>query len=184
MENRLREGGFVGYVNLNTIVNDRGIWPLEFTCRFGYPGFAVLAPLQATPWGELFRAMVTREPLTFLTRPGFSVGLVLTTPPFPYSRHDIAEPVGLPVFIDGEGPGQLHYAEVGSNAEGQLVTSGLYGWTLVATGVQDTIAAARRQAYEAARRVTTPNLRYRLDIGERLIGSDHDWLEQRGFFGT
>jgi phosphoribosylamine--glycine ligase len=35
MAERLRASGFCGYINLNTIVDDRGMWPLEFTCRFG-----------------------------------------------------------------------------------------------------------------------------------------------------
>ena len=61
LEPLLREAGHVGYVNLNTIINEEGVWPLEFTCRFGYPGFAVLEPLQALGWGELFRAMISRD---------------------------------------------------------------------------------------------------------------------------
>ena len=56
LEPLFREAGHVGWVNLNTIINDQGVWPLEFTCRFGYPGFAVLEPLQAIDWAEPVRA--------------------------------------------------------------------------------------------------------------------------------
>jgi phosphoribosylamine--glycine ligase len=181
MESRLRANGHVGYVNLNTIVNTEGVWPLEFTSRFGYPGFAILAPLQDIEWGELFANMVAGGSLKFPTRPGFCVGVVLTTPPFPYTRKQIAEPVGLPVLIDADlDPRHLHYGEVGLNAEGQLVTSGLYGWTLVVTGEGADIAAAQAEAYRQVRRVMVPNGRYRLDIGDRLIQGDYGRVEAMG----
>ena len=63
-------------VNLNLIVNAAGIWPLEFTCRFGYPGFAILDPLQETSWADLFGGMVARSRPAFATRSGFCVGIV------------------------------------------------------------------------------------------------------------
>ena len=179
MEERLREGGYLGYINLNTIVNERGIWPLEFTCRFGYPGFAILSPLQETPWGDLFGAMIRRDELTFRTKPGFAVGVVLTTPPFPYTRDDIPEPIGLPVlFQEPIDFGHYHYGEVGADVAGQLVTSGLYGWTMVVTGTGATVADAKAASYRNLDRVFVPHGRYRLDIGDRLI--DRDWarLEQ------
>jgi phosphoribosylamine--glycine ligase len=182
---QLREHGHVGYVNLNTIVNQAGIWPLEFTCRFGYPGFAILEPLQDIGWAELFRAMTERSAGSFAVRPGFSTGIVLTTPPFPYSRKQVDEPVGLPVIFEGELPAEdrrnLHYGEVGLYG-GRLVTSGLYGWTMVVTGVGPTIATARGAAYERAGRVFVPNGRYRLDIGDRLIAGDYETVAGLGLF--
>lgn len=186
MEDRFRAHGHVGYVNLNTIVNEQGIWPLEFTCRFGYPGFAILDPLQETSWADLFRAMVTGAGSEFLVRPGFSVGIVVTTPPFPYTRKEIAEPVGLPVlfqepFTDDDRR-NVHYGEVGLE-EGRLVTSGLYGWTMVVTGTGATVAQARDTAYCRVARVFAPNLRYRLDIGNRLAEGDLTVLQRWGHLG-
>ena len=181
----LAAGGYCGYINLNTIVNERGIWPLEFTCRFGYPGFAVLGPLQQTSWSELFRAMTSRQgDATML--PGFCAAIVLTTPPFPYDRETVeGATVGLPVMFDG-GLGELdrdrlYYGEVGI-VEGQLVTSGKYGWTMVATAVADGIEDARRKANELAQRIIIPNVRYRLDIGTSLFERDFAFVENLGFF--
>lgn len=178
----LRQGGYCGYINLNTIVNEEGIWPLEFTCRFGYPGFAVLSPLQQTSWAELFSAMVTRRGRVTM-RPGFSVAIVLTTPPFPYDRSVIDEVVGLPVCFDGalsaDEQERLYYGEVGL-AGGQLVTSGIYGWTMVATGVGATIAEAQSGALALAGRVIVPNLRYRYDIGDRVLRTQYAEVARLG----
>jgi len=184
LETPLREGGYLGYINLNTIVNERGIWPLEFTCRFGYPGYATLDPIQETSWAELFRRMLRLSDAPFRTSGDFAFALVLTTPPFPYTRHQVpGAPVGLPVFFDGEltqsDRARLHYGEVGL-ADGQLVTSGLYGWTMVAAGAGPTLVAAKEDAYRLAVRVRAPNLRYRLDIGDRLIEGEWARLERLG----
>jgi phosphoribosylamine--glycine ligase len=181
----LAAGGYCGYINLNTIVNARGIWPLEFTCRFGYPGFAVLGPLQQTRWGELFAAMVSRKGNATMLR-GFCAAIVLTTPPFPYDREITDDPVGLPVMFDGELRAQdrdrLYYGEVGL-VNGQLVTSGMYGWTMVATAVSDSIDEARCKAAELADRVIVPNVRYRRDIGSALVDGDFAIVEALGLLG-
>jgi phosphoribosylamine--glycine ligase len=174
----LRANGYCGYINLNTIVNDQGIWPLEFTCRFGYPGFAVLSPLQETHWGDLFRAMATKNG-SIKMLPGFCVAIVITTPPFPYDRKTVSEPIGLPVLFDGELTPEeydhLFYGEVGLS-NGHLVTTGQYGWTMVATAGADTIVAACR----LAEKILIPNMRYRRDIGDRLIAGDFVRVERLG----
>jgi phosphoribosylamine--glycine ligase len=186
METVLRDSGYCGYINLNTIVNERGIWPLEFTCRFGYPGFAILDPLQDIGWGELFRSMIDRSGDAFATKPGFSVGIVMTTPPFPYSRPGVDEPVGLPVIFDqgltDDDLRNIHYGEVGLQG-GQLVTSGAHGWTLVVTGTGPTVEAAQERANRLAGRITVPNVRYRRDIGDRLIAGDFERVARLGLLG-
>jgi len=180
LEPLLRGAGHVGWVNLNTIINEDGVWPLEFTCRFGYPGFAVLEPLQLPGWGGLFRSIIGRDTDRLETRDGFSVCVVLTTPPFPLSRKQIESPVGLPLLIGEVPPEHLHLGEVGVSGS-QLVTSGLYGWTAVVTGVGGTIAEAQAAAYANAAKVHAPNVRYRLDIGDKLAAGDFARLESWGW---
>jgi phosphoribosylamine---glycine ligase len=179
----LRENGYCGYINLNTIVNESGIWPLEFTCRFGYPGYAILDPLQHTSWAALFRSILARSTLKFDTESGFSVGIVVTTPPFPYYRDAVPEPIGLPVLFDGELSSEerrhIHYGELGLSGT-TLVTTGMSGYTLVVTGTGQTIEIAREAANKLATKVIAPNARYRRDIGTRLIEGELARVESLG----
>ena len=173
--NLLRDGAYCGYINVNLIVNEAGLWPLEFTSRFGYPGFAICETLHAEPWEEIFVRMLRRDSLTLPTRSGFAAGVVLTVPPFPYRQGYAELSKGEPVCFrktmtaaDGQA---LHFAEV-ATVGGQLVTSGASGYIGVATGTGSSVRQARDEAYRVARQVVIPNLRYRTDIGERVISRD------------
>ena len=79
--------------------------------------------------------------------------------------------MGLPVIIGDIDERHLHLGEVGACGP-ELVTAGLYGWTAVVTGTGDTVEAAKTAAYANAAKVFAPNVRYRLDIGDRLIGGE------------
>jgi phosphoribosylamine--glycine ligase len=180
----LRDNGYCGYINLNTIVNEAGIWPLEFTCRFGYPGFAILEALQETSWADLFRAMASRSAASFATRPGFALGIVMTRRPFPYITSWVPEAVGLPVLFEGELSADdrrnLHWGEMGLDGAGEPVTAGYHGWTMVVTGTGATMADAQSSAYRLADRVVIPNVRYRNDIGAKLIAGEWAEVERLG----
>jgi phosphoribosylamine--glycine ligase len=179
----LAQSGYVGYVNLNTIVNERGVWPLELTCRFGYPGFAILSALQRDGWADLFQRLLRRED-SFATHDGYAVGVVLTVPPFPYASGYAELSRGMPVSFRAdltvEDRAHLHYGEVALEA-GQLVTAGSVGYVMVVTGRGATAADAQADAYARVAKVHVPNVRYRHDIGDRFIARDQQRLVELGW---
>ena len=91
----------------------------------------------------------------------------------------------MPVLFEGltdDDRRHLHYGEVGLR-DGQLVTSGAYGWTMVVTGAGATIGEARDRANRLAERVIIPNARYRRDIGSRLIAGYFERVAALGLLG-
>ena len=182
----LEESGYCGYINLNTIVNEKGIWPLELTSRFGYPGFAILDSLHDDDWGTILYGLTRRNIDSIRTKDGFSVGVVLTVPPFPYSDGYDELGRGTPICfrdtLTEEDRSSLHYGEV-TTQDGELRTAGMIGYALVVTGIGATIEKARADAYERVDKVVIPNGRYRQDIGVKLMEKDWARLNALGWIG-
>ena len=184
MQNVLREHGYLGYINLNLIANKQGLWPLEFTSRFGYPGSIISEALHDEPWESIFCKLLRRDSLEFVTRSGFATGIVLTVPTFPYEQGYEELGKGTPIFFrDNMTPENLNHVRLGEVGlqDGQFVTSGLNGYVGVATGVGPSVEESARKAYEVARKIVAPNLRYRNDIGERVINGGWSGLGQLGY---
>ncbi|HMF87684.1 MAG TPA: phosphoribosylglycinamide synthetase C domain-containing protein [Gemmatimonadaceae bacterium] len=181
----LSTSGYCGYINLNTIVNEDGIWPLELTCRFGYPGFPILDSLHRCGWDQIFRSLIQRDGKSFPTHDGYSVGVVITVPPFPYAHGYDTLGKGRPICfaddLDECDRQSLHYGEV-DERDGQLVTAGMIGYIMVVTGLAESIEAARQTAYARVRKVVIPNSRYRNDIGVRLMERDLEEMRRLGLF--
>ncbi|HHQ45361.1 MAG TPA: phosphoribosylamine--glycine ligase, partial [Candidatus Altiarchaeales archaeon] len=49
---KLAEENYVGYMDINCIVNNNGVYPLEFTARFGYPSIFIQQESMITPFGQ------------------------------------------------------------------------------------------------------------------------------------
>jgi phosphoribosylamine---glycine ligase len=185
MAPQLREGGYIGYININTIVDRGRIWPLEFTCRFGYPGAAICSTLHLETWSQLFEHMISRDSLHFSTRAGFATGVVLTVPPFPHAEEYTEEAKGLPILfrrsLEPEDWTHLQLSEV-ELQDGRLVTTGGLGSLMAVTGIGETVEASREAAYRRCENIVVPGLRYRNDIGQRFLERDRQLLQQAGLF--
>ena len=179
----LAAAGHVGYVNLNLIVDERGPLPLELTCRFGNPGFAILAAMQADGWGDLLARMAACGGGGFRALPGWAVAIVLTVPPFP-AQTDAAPEDDPPVFFvqppDAADLPHYHFVDMRREA-GQLLAHRRSGHVMIVTGAGPTVAAAREAAAARAGNVIAPELRWRRDIGERFERGEGAMLRRLGW---
>jgi phosphoribosylamine--glycine ligase len=184
MKAHLGASGYVGYININTIVNERGVWPLEFTSRFGDPGAAICSSLHEEGWDVLFQRMIGRDRLDFATAGGFAVGVLLTVPPFPQHDFGAEYSKGLPVLFRqppaADDWHNMHLSDV-RKVDGRLVV-GDYASLMVVTGRGPTVEAAQADAYRRCANVVVPGIRYRTDIGDRFVRSDRARMQKWGFW--
>ena len=181
LEPKLAEEKYVGYIDINCIVNGNGIYPLEFTSRFGYPTICIQQEGILMPIGEFLYEMAAGRLTNFKTKKGFQVGVRIVVPPFPfrdkvtfdaYSK-DATIYFKKPVF-DG-----VHIEDV-KLVENEWVVTGTSGVVLIVVGTGQTMKEAQNQVYNRIKNVIIPNMFYRTDVGDRWA-EDSDKLHNWGY---
>lgn len=181
MEPKLRAERFVGYIDVNCIVNSNGIYPLEFTARFGYPTISIQQEGMLTPIGEVLYGLADGSLKRFKTRSGFQVGVRIVVPPFPFNDPDTFAKNSKDALILFKKPGRegVHIEDV-KMVKGEWVVTGTSGVVLIVVGMGPTMKAAQRQAYSRIDNIMIPNMYYRKDIGDRWF-EDFDRLHTWGY---
>src|SRR5215831_5221931 len=148
MEGRLREEGYVGYIDVNCIVNANGIYPLEFTARFGYPTISIQQEGLLTPIGELLHKMAEGSITRFKARSGFQVGVRIVVPPFPYRDPETFETSSKDAVIIFKKPMRegVHIEDV-KTVDNEWLVTGTSGVVLIVVGLGSTMKQAQRQVY-------------------------------------
>ncbi len=181
MAPRLAESKFTGYFDINCIATGRGIYPLECTCRFGYPTINLQIEGVLSPWGEFLAAVAHGETYALKTKRGFQAGVVVAVPPFPFVDPEAFRKYSEDAIILFRKPvtDGFHPCDV-KLVDGDWRLAGSFGYALVITGAGTTMEEARKEAYGRVRSIMIPNLFYRTDIGETWPG-DADRLQAWGY---
>jgi phosphoribosylamine---glycine ligase len=181
MEGKLKEEKYAGYIDINCIVNSQGIYPLEFTARFGYPTIQIQSEGINMPIGEFLLSLADGSLKKFKAKSGFQVGLRIVVPPFPFKDNKTFEANSKEMVILFEKPIRegVHIEDV-KMENNEWVITGTSGICLIVVGTGYTMRQAQQQAYSRVKNIMIPNMYYRTDIGDRWF-EDHDKLHNWGY---
>ncbi len=181
MEPMLAREQYVGYIDLNCIVNGNGLYPLEFTARFGYPTIMIQQEGMSTPIGEFLHDLAAGTLSKFRVKSGFQVGVRVVVSPFPFDDDATFNSVSknAAILFKKNIPEEVHIEDV-KQINGQWYVAGTSGVVLVVCGLGPTMRQAQNQAYARIRNIMIPDMYYRDDIGARWF-EDHDRLHTWGY---
>lgn len=176
----LKKSCYVGYIDINCIANGRGIYPLEWTCRFGYPHISIAMEGVISEWGDFFYHIAKGENYDLKTKRGFQVGVVVAVPPFPFDdKNEMAIYKDLSIIFKKPNLEGIHLGDV-KLVDNNWQIAGETGYALVVTGNGTTVEDARKQAYGRIDNILLQNMFYRTDIGMGWY-EDSDKLQTWGY---
>ncbi len=175
VEDAVVESGYVGPIDLNAIVNDDGVWGLEWTPRFGYDATPTLLYLFCGEIGKFFSDLAHGQfegemPL----KDKFGAGIRLSIPPYPLDPKRVQDVqkvrpnVGIPIRgLTEKNAGSFYFYEV-MEKDDQLVHSEGIGMIAAAIGVGESAHDALHQAYHSLSEIKIPEKQYRRDLRYEL----------------
>lgn len=167
-ESTLAKKDFRGHLDINCIVNGNGIYPLEFTSRFGFPQIFIQRAGINEPIGNMLYKIAKGENFTINVKKGFQIGVFMVVPPFPYDdkkSFELFSKDSVVIFKKElkEGIHPMHL----KNINGEWLITGNTGIALLVTGTGLTMRDAQKTMYSRVSNIIVNNSYYRTDIGDR-----------------
>ncbi len=173
----LAKENFVGHIDINCIVNGNGIYPLEFTSRFGFPQIFIQRSGINEPIGNMLYKIATGQNFKINTKKGFQVGAYIVVPPFPYEDLKTFETFSKDAVVVVKKPMKsgihlMHLKQVNS----EWLITGDTGVPLLISATGITMKDAQKLLYNRINNILINNSYYRTDIGDRWTeDSDKLW---------
>lgn len=184
----LIESKFRGDFEVNCIVNEKGVFPLEATTRFGSPIIHLHDEIHISPWSKFLYAVASGRNFNLKWKKGYGIVILMAVPPFPYADgHKENSQYGVDVhFQDFKRKDfkHIHFEEISLRpySEDEYFISDSLGYILYVTGMGNNIEEAQKNVYDLAKRIIIPKVFYRNDIGQEFIQTGLPKLKKLGYF--
>jgi phosphoribosylamine--glycine ligase len=174
------QGKYCGPIDLNCIVNESGIYGLEWTPRFGYDSIPALIPMFNEDVGKFFSDLARNQfegemPLDDI----YSSALRVVISPYPEDEKDI--PSGLPLDGICEEDNKYYFYEI-AEEDGKLIHSEGYGLILCTLAQNEDLQESLDDCLCVANELKIPNKMYRTDLTE-IINKEFEEFKEVSYAG-
>lgn len=192
MESHLGEIDFRGDMEINCIVNQNGVFPLEATSRFGSPIIHLQSEIHISPWGEFLKAVADGKDYKIKWKRGYGIVVVVTVPtshPFPFTKSErYVSPKNLKIYFKNMSKEEfkhIHFEDVSMRRSGtveEYYISDDRGYVIYVTAIAQSVEKAMNKVYFIlSNKVYIPKMFYRNDIGLKFMKEDEKKLKKWGY---
>ena len=207
----LKKIDYRGDFDINCIVNEKGVYFLEFTPRMGVPATSAQIAIHKTPWGEFLKAMADGKQVEdFQYNEGYCIVSWLYTKPFPAVKLELLkkeadkiyggklkddalvegmaykmnDSFGIPVlFKEKLTPEDLNniHFDAVMLDKGQLKIANSDGYVVTVTGMGKTVDDAAEKVETLLKKIVVPGGFYRNDFKKSNYHKSRNDLIDWGF---
>ena len=160
---------YIGQIDLNAVVNETGIYGLEWTPRFGYDATPTLLTLLEEDIGEFISNISRKQQLSIPMLMQYAGGVRMSIPPYPAEPKEgidsekFSPSKGVPIQNYEKYEEDLYFYEI-CKEDDELVHSGGTGVIACAMGIGKDASSCLENPYEALEELTVPDKQYRTDL--------------------
>lgn len=162
---------YTGQIDLNAVVNEDGIFGLEWTPRFGYDATPTYLTLINMEFGKFFSDAARGQLKQFDPIDEYAGSIRITIPPYPIESKINTEKVspneGIPIQNWEDYQDSLYFYEV-MMEDNILVHSGGTGVVAISLGTSSNPEESLEEPYKIAKELKIPDKQYRTDLKEVL----------------